>query len=115
MASIILILFFLVGVILIVSNYKNMEFNLIWFLPMMITALCLIWALITHNFTTFEQHRWASIPVLFVIPINIAIHVFLIFAQKNQRIPNVVYALIHLGMAFVVLIISLMLVTHDSI
>lgn len=115
MLSIFMALALIIGIILFISAYKTIHFSFLWFSPIIITMLCLLWAAITRSYTTYNNHSWASVPIYFVLPINLLLHLIIIISIRDQKIINILYTIIHLIITFSISILSLMLVTHDSL
>ena len=83
--------------------------------PIVITALVFLWAYIVSPFTTYGDN-WATYPVLFAALVLIAWHLFLVIKPGAiSRLALVVYAAIHGFIFFVIFMLSLAVITKDSL
>ncbi len=111
------ILIFVFLILLFVLTIKSDFIILKWpyILPLILTILCILWAGFAQQYTTFEEHFKASIPVFLYIPLNIIMHVFFIIKRNGLRKVMIGYGILHLPIVVFIFIVSLMLVTHDSL
>lgn len=87
--------------------------NYIRFIPIGLNLLLISWTVVVSPYSEYGDN-WAIYPVILIFLIIIALHCFLIFTEK-AKINFILYAVIHIGISFIILMYCLMKISKDSL
>ena len=81
----------------------------------LLSLLVLLWTIVISPYTSYGDN-WAVYPVIVVAFIILIWHIFLVVVPKEISKPKLIlYGVIHLALFTYILILSLMLITKDSL
>lgn len=96
------------------ESIDNQQRNpLFQYIPLLLTIFLIGWTAFVYPFSQYGD-RWAIYPAIAVFPLTIAVHLWLIAAERARR-RALLYGLLHTLIQAVLWIGCLMLISKDSL